>query len=143
MSKELSSYKNTPKIIFVDDEVHLHDIIKLALDQDSHEKGYEILHFYDAAECYEYMFDANLDGKIMIFSDILMPNMDGMMFLRQIKKAKPDVRFNFITATSPNLCLDVSMDWQDMKFFSKPLSFADIKNEIDQFVQADHQIPVT
>ena len=136
MSKELIELNSSPKVIFVDDEVQLHEVIKLALDKDSHEKVYEILHFYDAAECYEYLFDNDLNGKIMIFSDIIMPNMDGMMFLRQIKKARPEVKFNFITATSPNLCLDISMDWQDMKFFSKPLAFIEIKDEIDHFVQS-------
>ena len=126
--------QDTPKIIFVDDEVQLHEIIKLALGKDSVNHGYEIINFYDASECFDYMLDSNLHGDIMIFSDIIMPNMDGMMFLRKIKEIRPDIRFNFMTATSPNLCLDVSYDWHDMKFFSKPLSFSDIKDEINNFV---------
>ncbi len=137
------STNKIPKVIFVDDELHLHEIVKLALEGDKDFSKYEMLHFYDGEECWEYLKEVELGREILIFSDIIMPKMDGLRFHKKIKTFKPHIVFHFISATKGSIGIDDNFSWSDTRFFQKPISFSAIKSEIRNFISKNSSIGVS
>ena len=137
------STQEIPKVIFVDDELHLHEIIKLALEGDKDFSNYEVLHFYDGEDCWEYLKEVELGKEVLIFSDIIMPKMDGLKFYKKIRTFKPHYGFHFITATKGNVGIDDNLRFFETRFFQKPISFAEIKTEIRNFISKNKVIGVS
>jgi two-component system chemotaxis response regulator CheY len=72
-------------IMIVDDSASLRQVVRIALAG----AGYEVVEACDGADAL-----AKLDGRKLhlIISDVNMPNLDGIGFVREAKK-KPDYRF--------------------------------------------------
>lgn len=72
-------------ILIVDDSASLRQVVSIALQG----AGYDVLEACDGRDAL-----AKLDGRKLhlIISDVNMPNMDGISFVKEAKK-KPDYRF--------------------------------------------------
>lgn len=72
-------------ILIVDDSASLRQVVSIALQG----AGYDVLEACDGRDAL-----TKLDGRKLhlIISDVNMPNMDGISFVREAKK-KPDYRF--------------------------------------------------
>jgi two-component system chemotaxis response regulator CheY len=72
-------------ILIVDDSASLRQVVAIALKG----AGYEVVEACDGRDALD-----KLDGRKLhlIISDVNMPNMDGVSFVREAKK-KPDYRF--------------------------------------------------
>jgi two-component system chemotaxis response regulator CheY len=72
-------------IMIVDDSASLRQVVRIALAG----AGYEVVEASDGADALN-----KLDGRKLhlIISDVNMPNLDGISFVREAKK-KPDYRF--------------------------------------------------
>ncbi len=73
--------KMSAKILVVDDEQDMVDILELVLKQ----AGYETEKAYSGAECIQKTQDKKFD---LILLDIRMPGMDGWTTLRKLKESK-------------------------------------------------------
>lgn len=69
------------KILVIDDSAMVRHLIKSFLDRE----GYEIVLSSDSAKVVDLIEEINPD---LVISDILMPDMDGLTFLRHIRKEK-------------------------------------------------------
>ena len=75
----------TPKIVIVDDEQMVLTSLESFL---SLETDWEVVTFLSALEALEYAKDNDVH---LVVSDYLMPDMDGISFLGQVRDLKPDV----------------------------------------------------
>lgn len=103
------------KILLVDDELEITDINKRYLQQ----AGYQITVASDGAQALDVF---RKDHYHLIISDIMMPNMDGYDFIREVLLEKPEQPFLFITAklSEPDKIYSLSLGADD--FISKPFS---------------------
>ena len=75
----------TPTIIVVDDEELVVTSLQTFLDL---ETPYRTITFTSAQMALQHIRDHDID---LVISDYLMPEMDGITFLRQVRELKPDV----------------------------------------------------
>ena len=78
-----NSHKNT--IVIVDDEDMVLTSLRSFLTL---ETDYEVETFLKPTEALEYIRDNDVD---LVMSDYLMPDMDGISFLAEVKKVRPEV----------------------------------------------------
>lgn len=72
-------------VLIVDDE----DMVLASLSSFlSLETNYEVVTFTSAKEAIEHVREHDID---LVISDFLMPEMDGLSFLRQVRDLRPDV----------------------------------------------------
>ena len=76
---------NMPKIVIVDDEEMVLTSLKSFLNL---ETEYDVVSFKDPLEALEYIKDNDID---LVVSDYLMPEMDGISFLGEVRQVRPDV----------------------------------------------------
>lgn len=74
-----------PKIVLVDDEEMVLTSLKSFLDL---ETEYEVVSFKDPREALEFIKNNDID---LVVSDYLMPEMDGISFLGEVRQVRPDV----------------------------------------------------
>ena len=80
---ESSVQKET--IVLVDDEDMVLTSLRSIL---SLETEYEVITFTSAGEALKYVTDNSVD---LVISDYLMPEMDGISFLAQVREVKPEI----------------------------------------------------
>ncbi|MEJ2721914.1 MAG: response regulator [bacterium] len=74
-----------PKIVIVDDEEMVLTSLKSFLNL---ETEYEVVSFKDPREALEFIENNDID---LVVSDYLMPEMDGISFLGEVRQLRPDV----------------------------------------------------
>jgi DNA-binding response OmpR family regulator/cellulose synthase/poly-beta-1,6-N-acetylglucosamine synthase-like glycosyltransferase len=77
-SRELSMGKDSPSILLVDDEEYMRRLAGMTLQQ----AGYEVVLASTGAEALARIQEATPD---LIVSDVMMPDMDGLSLLRQLR----------------------------------------------------------
>lgn len=81
------------KILLVEDEITLADLIKLNLTIE----GYEVLHTENGRKAIE-LFKQKNPGLVIL--DVMLPELNGIEVCKQIKKLKPEVPVLFLSAKS-------------------------------------------
>ena len=79
------------KILVVDDE----KLMRVSLEDKLTKEGYSVASFSNATEGLKELHSANYDAVI---TDLRLPKMDGIDFLREIKKLSPDTVVIIMTA---------------------------------------------
>lgn len=78
------------KILVVDDQESMRHIISVMLE----EQGHLVVRAGDGAEAFEQFQDGDFD---LIVADVNMPKLDGLVFLKKVKAAKPATKVIFVT----------------------------------------------
>jgi CheY-like chemotaxis protein len=107
------------KILVVDDEVYLREILAFDLEQ----QGYEVLQAESGRTALELVKTTPLD---LVISDVRMPSGNGVELLRWIKQWSPhSPPFLFMTAFS-DISADEALDLGATGFLTKPLDREEI-----------------
>jgi DNA-binding NtrC family response regulator len=77
--------ENLSKIVIVDDEEMVLTSLKSFLNL---ETEYEVISFKNPLEALAYIKETDID---LVVSDYLMPEMDGISFLGEVRQVRPDV----------------------------------------------------
>ena len=100
----------------------------------------ELMNFMDGDECLSYLQQNLKDQeRTIIFSDINMPKMDGISLASEVTKFLPQLDFNFISAY---VDFDEKLrqaGLQNLKLFTKPVEFDEIREHIYRFVGCSEQ----
>ena len=109
-----------PKILYVDDEV-----INLQLFEINFCGKYEVLTADRGMKALEILAN-NLD-VVVVVSDMKMPHMDGLEFIKRAKERHPNIKFYILTG------FEITKEIQEainskiiLKYFMKPFNISEI-----------------
>jgi two-component system cell cycle sensor histidine kinase/response regulator CckA len=115
-------------ILVVDDEPNITDAARRALSK----QGYEIIVAADGAEAMA-LFNKHREKIKLIVTDIMMPHMDGIEMIRQIRKIDPHVKV--IAASGLVSASDSHQRHEDLATLGVKI-FLDKPFSIDQLLEA-------
>ena len=91
-NKSIDNKKHIGAVV-VDDDNDICDLMRMALERE----GFDVHGFTDPLLALEH-FRANCDSCNIVISDLRMPAMNGIEFLRNIKKVKPTTKVLLMSA---------------------------------------------
>jgi DNA-binding response OmpR family regulator len=91
MKNEIKGGRSDMKILVVDDDLHIQRLYK----EEFEEEGYEVVIASNGKEAIE-LFDSEVPDIVTL--DILLPDVDGIRLLRQMKEKRPKVPIIMSTA---------------------------------------------
>ena len=112
------------KILVVDDDIHILKLYKLELEED----GYEVITASNGQEAME-LFDSEEPNLVTL--DILMPDIDGISLLRQMKEKKP--RLPIIMSTAYDYRDDFAV-WASEAYLVKSADLSEMKEMISKLL---------
>ena len=93
LSRTLRKKTSGVKILVVDDDKYVSEFMNIILSQG----GYEVVIAYDGLECID---KAEKEKPDLILLDFMMPNMDGLETLTNLKKSKETAGIPVIMVTA-------------------------------------------
>ena len=132
------------KILVADDEADLETLIKQKFRKQIREHQYEFVFALNGREALEKIQEQpDID---MVFSDINMPEMDGLTLLEKLKQQSPIIKAVIVSAYGDMENIRMAMNRGAFDFICKPVNFTDLEvtlkktishiNELKQTLQA-------
>ena len=126
-----------PKILIVEDEVHILRVMALWIER----HGHEVLEAGDGFAALEVLDDHAVD---LIISDMNMPRMNGLTLLRAVRlERKLDMPFILMTARCDQEDLRDKMEPYGVQLYAKPFVPSRLVAEIDRLIKAEDTTEVT
>lgn len=113
------------KILVVDDEKNILKLYKAELEDD----GYQVVVANSGKEAIELFRSENPD---LVTLDIMMPDMDGIQVLRQLKQEKPQIPVIMLTAYDYRDDFSV---WVSDAYVVKSSDLVSLKSTIKQILE--------
>lgn len=107
------------KILIVDDEI----LMRVSLEDKLVKEGYTVTSLSNATEGLRVLQSANFDAVI---TDVRLPKMDGIEFLREIKKSSPDTVVIIMTAYGSIENAVMAMKEGAYDYVTKPFSLEEL-----------------
>ena len=124
--------ENTVRILVVDDEVDLQELMLQKMRREIRRGQYEFEFAHNGSEALELLRkDSGFD---IVLSDINMPVMDGLTMLAQITEVNPDIRAVMVSAYGDMDNIRTAMNRGAFDFVTKPIDFTDLKVTIERTV---------
>jgi DNA-binding NtrC family response regulator len=114
-------------VLIVDDEAHMREITAAALSP----LTVKIFSAESAERALEVLCDENVD---VIISDIRMPGMDGLAFLRRIREEQPGTRFMLITAHGNMTTVIEALRGGASDFLAKPFDNGELRDIVTRLL---------
>lgn len=112
--------KPKAEILVVDDEPGLRDFLEIML----HKQGYGVETAVDGLDAIEKVQNSNFD---LVVTDMQMPRMNGIEFLREIKQKEPELTVIIITAYASHQSAIEAMKLGAYDYITKPFKIDEIK----------------
>ena len=112
-------------ILIVDDEKSILDLLTMVFKKD----GYRVVTNPGTAKAFELLASEDVD---LVISDIKMPQLDGMAFLKAVKKQRPDVPVIVITAFGSVKQAVEALKEGALDYVTKPFDIEELKILVDQ-----------
>lgn len=123
-------------ILIVEDESRTVDMLRLILAK----AGYQVIAAADGQEGIE---KARAENPDLIISDVLMPIMDGFLFLKEIKKDPATARIPVIILTARGQMEDAFLAFGADDFLEKPSEAAALLAKIEKHLTGEQKRPMT
>jgi two-component system response regulator PilR (NtrC family) len=117
---DAESSSRTPKILIVEDEKNLNDILGMLLS----EEGYETVSAYDGREGLDLI---SRDIYDIVLTDIKMPHHDGFQILKAVKEISPDTIVIMVTAFGTTEAAVEAMKMGAYDYINKPFKIDEIR----------------
>ncbi len=129
------------KILVVDDEADLEALIKQKFRRQIREHQYEFVFALNGKEALEKLQpEPDID---MIFSDINMPEMDGLTLLEKIKDVSPILKVVIVSAYGDMDNIRTAMNRGAFDFITKPVNFEDLEITLKKTISYVSQLKET
>ena len=109
---------NTKKILVVEDEKPISDILKFNLVK----SGYEVICAYDGEEGLRMALEENIDVMLL---DVMLPKMEGFEVLRKVREKK-NVPILMLTAREEEVDKILGLEWGADDYITKPFSMREL-----------------
>ncbi len=113
------------KILVVDDEV----MYRQSIGEYLHGRGHEVWKASDGGEALRLMDASPVD---MVLSDIQMPEMDGIAFLKQVREQNPSLPVILMTAYATADTAIAALRSRAYDYLKKPFQLAELQGCIDR-----------
>ncbi|MCW8859204.1 MAG: response regulator [Deltaproteobacteria bacterium] len=113
------------KVLIVDDEENARLGLSKLLAQD----GYQVSAVSNGFEALEHM---QQDSADLIITDIKMPEMNGLVFLREVSQSFPQVKVIMLTAYGGVASYLEAMNLGAFEYLNKPVRLHDLKTVINR-----------
>ena len=122
------------RILVVDDEKDVEVLFRQKFRKELKSNSIELVFAFSGQEALEFL-EKNIPPKIMyIFSDINMPGMTGLELLDIVKQRFPQIKVSMISAYGDKENHDKAMASGAKEFFTKPINFDSLKEEVNSFL---------
>ena len=120
------------RVLVVDDDADLHELIRAALDPD----GYEVL---DARDAFEGLKMLEEHRPRVALLDIMMPGMDGLEMLSRVREHDKHLRVIMMTAMSTPGAVVHAMREQVCDFLAKPFDIDALLSAVKSAIEMEPQ----
>jgi two-component system cell cycle response regulator CpdR len=112
-------------VLFAEDETPIRDSIAQLLSM----KGFRVLKAEDGYEALRLLTQEDVD---LLFTDIVMPGLDGIELARRARRIRPDLKIMFVTGYSAKASEALHLG----RVLYKPMRGHQIEAELRSFLQA-------
>lgn len=110
-------------VLIVDDEAVIRDLCKRVLHD------YDVIEAGDGAEALEIFLRGGID---VILTDVMMPEMDGLELLKNLKEREPTVVVIIMTGFADKELILKALKADADDFITKPLNLLQLKSAVDK-----------
>lgn len=122
-------YLKYVNIIYVEDDKVSNDMISKILN----DFGFNLKSFYEPLSALKYLDE--IDYKVeLIISDISMPNLDGISFIKKVREIKIEIPVILTTAFTEESYFLEAISVGVNSYIKKPIEFEKLKNAIDKAI---------
>ena len=113
-------------VIVVDDDESISNLLSEILRLWNH----DVVVLHDSKEAYKLILKQDFD---VIFTDVLMPNYNGLELMEKVAEHKPEIvnRFIFMTGLSS----DHNIELENLLVMEKPFKIREVKEVMEKVVQ--------
>ncbi|HKL18684.1 MAG TPA: response regulator, partial [Halalkalibaculum sp.] len=120
------------KFLVVDDEKDVEMLFRQKFRKEIRDKQLELLFAFSGEEALEILETKTPPDVMYIFSDINMPGMSGIDLLQHVKKNYPEIKVSMISAYGDSENYNRAIDSGAKEFFTKPINFETLKEEVQK-----------
>jgi two-component system, response regulator, stage 0 sporulation protein F len=122
------------KILVVDDEKDVEMLFMQKFRKEIRAGRVELVFAFSGQDALETLRSKQPPEVMYIFSDINMPGMSGIELLEQVRSEFPMIKVSMISAYGDTDNYNRAMESGAKGFFTKPIDFQSIKQEIDRIL---------
>jgi len=122
------------KILIVDDEQDVEIMFLQKFRREIKSKLLEVEFAFSGQEALDILGKSGSPDVVYVFSDINMPGMSGLELLSSIKDRFPHILVSMISAYGDKENYNKAINSGAKGFFTKPVDFESLKNEIAELL---------
>lgn len=123
------------KFLVVDDETDVELLFRQHFRKEIRNGDLDLEFAFSGQDALHRLRSTTPPDVVYIFSDINMPGMTGIELLAQVKAEYPDIHVSMISAYGDEDNMRNAMTSGAKDFFTKPIDFAKLKDEIRQYLE--------
>ena len=123
------------KFLVVDDEQDVEMLFRQRFRKEVRQELVELEFAFSGQEALELLRSKEPPDVVYIFSDINMPGMSGLELLEKVKAQFPQIQVSMISAYGDDENYEKAINSGAKEFFTKPIDFASLREEIQQIVE--------
>ncbi|HJV66389.1 MAG TPA: response regulator [Geomonas sp.] len=124
--QSLLQEKERKTLLIVDDEPVIRDLCKRAL------RDYEVIEADDGEEAFAIFLRGGID---VILTDVMMPKLDGLEFLKKVKEQEPTVVVIMMTGFADKELILKALKADADDFINKPINLLQLKSAVDKALE--------
>ncbi|MEZ5827020.1 MAG: response regulator [Hyphomicrobiales bacterium] len=121
--------RSVQRILLAEDDEDMRRFLVKALEK----AGYDVVSFGNGLEAYERLKE---EPFMLLLTDIVMPEMDGIELARKASELDPDLKIMFITGFAAVALNPDNNAPKDAKILSKPFHLRDLVDEVERMLAA-------
>lgn len=126
---EVETLRGQGLVLVIDDERAIRDSLRRSLMR----LGFEVLAFESGQEALRF-FRSDAPSVVLVVLDLLMPEMDGVEVLRELRKVRPDVQVVISSGFSGPLTLRDIHGAERVRFLPKPYGLDELQSVLHEVV---------